>query len=83
MAPNPAIVTAVVVLIRLSFLFGLLAFVTGGLGFGLAAIAVHTGSATDVRLPVYPIVHRRSRIPRDEEAVSVLEKRSSKLSLEL
>lgn len=86
MAQGRSIVTAVVVLTRASFFLGLLAFLTGIVAVVTAAIGVRTGNVTEVAVPVWPVGVSRGTVAipeRDEEEVSVLGKRSSKLSLEL
>lgn len=71
-------------LVRASLVLGLLAFVTGAIGFLLAAIAVHTGSTDIVAVPIYPVVHRLPGPTVDEIQLSpAATKRSSKLSLDL
>ena len=80
-----AISVAALVFIRISVVLTLVAFATGTIGFLLAIIGVHTGSVSAVALPVYPVGQQGSFpfIQEDEEAVSLVEKRSSKLSLDL
>ena len=80
-----AVNTAAVTLIRISFLLGFLAFVTGLVGFIVAVAGVHTKSVSHVQVPIFPLASPPT-FPvahKDEEVGSLAEKRSSKLSLEL
>ena len=81
-----AISTAAVTLIRISFVLGFLAFVTGLTGFIVAVVGVrHTKGVTHVQVPIFPLASPQS-FPvahTDGEVESLAEKRSSKLSLEL
>ena len=83
MAHATRIVLAVVVLIRISFGFGLLSFVTGVAGFILAGVGVRTGVVTRVDLPVFPVVGAPTASPRSGSEESIVEKRLSRFSLEV
>lgn len=80
------VASAAVVLLRISFLLGFLAFVTGLVGFIVAVAGVHTGKVSRVSMPVYPVAAREFPVshPVEEDRVELQPRKpSSKFSFDL